>query len=97
MLIKYKHTNITNPFIGLLIIALLSIAKIINKGITKDFGIWKTLPEKVGKLLTIAIDIKPIHKAIISKDFKLYDIKNSSMAMGNNIKKAAAGVGTPVK
>ena len=85
------------PLIGLLIIALLSIARIINKGITKDFGIWKTLPEKVGKLLTMAIDIKPIQNAIISKDFKLYDTKNSSIAIGNNIKKAAAGVGTPVK
>ena len=85
------------PLIGLLIIALLSIARIINKGITKDFGIWKTFPEKVGKLLTIAIDIKPIQHAITSKDFKLYDIKNSSIAIGNNIKKAAAGVGTPVK
>ena len=77
--------------------ALLRRARIINKGMTKDFGIWKTFPEKVGKLLTIAIDIKPIHNAIISKDFKLYEIKNSSIAIGNNIKKAAAGVGTPVK
>ena len=85
------------PLIGLLMIALLNMAKIINKGITKDFGIWKTFPEKVGKLLTIAIDINPIHNAIISKDFKLFDIKNSSIAIGNNIKKAAAGVGTPVK
>ena len=78
-------------------IALLNIARIINKGITKDLGIWKTFPEKVGKLLTIAIDIKPIHIPIVSKDFKLYDIKNSSIAIGNNIKKAAAGVGIPVK
>ena len=81
----------------MLIIALLRIARIISKGITKDFGIWKTFPEKVGKLLTIAIDIKPIQHAITSKDFKLYDIKKSSIAIGNNIKKAAAGVGTPVK
>ena len=38
-LLSRTHTNIINPFIGLLIIALLSIARIINKGITKDFGI----------------------------------------------------------
>ena len=78
-------------------IALLNRAKIINSGITNDFGIWKTFPENVGKLLTIAIEIKPIHSAIISKDFKSYDIKNSPIAIGNNIKKAAAGVGIPVK
>ena len=85
------------PLIGLLIIALLKMARIINKGITNDLGIWKTFPEKVGKLLTIAIEIKPIHSAIMSKDLKLYEIKKSSIAIGNKIKKAAAGVGTPVK
>ena len=41
-------------------IALLKRARIISIGMTYDFGIWKTLPEKVGKLLTIAIEMKPI-------------------------------------
>ena len=35
--------------------ALLRRAKIINIGITSDFGTWKTLPENVGKLLKIKI------------------------------------------
>ncbi len=97
MLTRYIDTKMIKPLMGLLIIALLNMAKIINKGITKDLGIWKTFPEKVGILLTIAIDIKPIHSATFSKDLRLEDIKNSSIAIGNNIKKAAAGVGTPVK
>ena len=75
----------------------LKIPRKIKNGITNFLGTSITFPEKVGKLLTIAIEIKPIHNAIISKDLKLYNIKNSSMAIGNNIKKAAAGVGTPVK
>ena len=78
-------------------IALLSRAKIINMGITYDFGIWNTFPENVGKLLTMAIEMKPIHNAIFSKDFKLCVCKYSSIAMGNSIKNAAAGVGTPLK
>ena len=85
------------PLIGLLIIALLRRASTINIGITYDFGIWKTLPEKVGKLLTIDIEMKPIHNPTFSDDFKLCDCKYPSMAMGNNIKNAAAGVGTPLK
>ena len=85
------------PFIGLLIIALLRRAKTINIGMTYDLGIWKTFPEKVGKLLTIAIEMKPIHNPTFSNDFRLCDCKYSSMAMGNNIKNAAAGVGTPLK
>ena len=82
---------------GLLIIALLRRARIISIGMTYDFGIWKTLPEKVGKLLTMAIEIKPIHNPIFSKDFKSCDSKYPSMAIGNSIKNAAAGVGTPLK
>ena len=33
----------------------------------------------------------------ISNDFKLFDCKYPSIAMGNSIKNAAAGVGTPLK
>ena len=36
---KYTNTKIIKPLIGLLMMALLKIAKIINKGITNDFGI----------------------------------------------------------
>ena len=55
--------------------ALLRRAKIINIGITSDFGTWKTLPENVGKLLTIDIEINTIQKPIISKDFNIYSFK----------------------
>ena len=82
---------------GLLIIALLRRARIISIGMTYDFGIWNTLPEKVGKLLTIAIEMKPIQIPIFSKDFKFCASKYPSMAIGNSIKNAAAGVGTPLK
>ena len=68
-----------------------------SKGMTNDFGIWNTLPEKVGKLLTIAIEMKPIQIPIFSKDFKSCASKYPSIAIGNNIKNAAAGVGTPLK
>ena len=93
----YTTTNTMKPLIGLLIITLLRRANTINIGMTYDFGIWNTLPEKVGKLLTIAIEMKPIHIPTFSNDFKLCDCKYPSMAMGNNIKNAAAGVGTPLK
>ena len=82
---------------GLLIIALLRRASIISIGMTYDFGIWKTLPEKVGKLLTMAIEMKPIQIPMFSKDFKSCDSKNPFIAIGNSIKNAAAGVGTPLK
>ena len=59
------------------------MAKIINKGITKDIGIWKNFPEKVGKLLTIAIEINPIKSQLYQM---ILNRENSLIAIGNNIK-----------
>ena len=90
-------TNIVKPLIGLLIIELLNKPNNTRNGITRVLGICMTLPENVGKLLTIPIEIKINHIPIYNSDFKKINSNNGIAAIGNKTKKAAAGVGIPVK
>ena len=90
-------TKIVKPFIGSLIIVLLKRPSTTRKGITNVLGICKTLPEKVGKLLIMPIEIKINQQPIYNSDFITYNSNIGIAAIGNKTRKAAAGVGIPVK